>query len=119
LAPTQRQVRILELRNYAEKNFNTILQNAVREIEDEGWVPADNESFKVTSINQPCLTRRGMSFRRSWGDFLLILTDRAQAWYYVTEETGKSYARAALQPFEKQLFARKWRYPKSPFLYRH
>lgn len=109
LAPTQRQVRILELRNYAEKNFNSIFENAEREIREEGWIPADDEKFKADLNNQPYLIRRNMSYRRPWGDFLLILTQRAQDWYYVTQETAKSYARAALQPFVRDLLAKKWK----------
>ena len=99
----------MELRNYAQKNLNSILQNAEREIREEGWVPADDEDFKPRLHNQPSLRRRDMFYRRPWGDFLLILTDRAQEWYYVTEETAKSYARAALEPFARELLAKKWK----------
>lgn len=112
MAPTQRQVRILELRSYAEKNFAAILQKAHKEILEEGWIPADNESFKADGINQPSIERRSMSYRRPWGDFLLIRAQRVQEWYYVTEEAAKSYPRAALQPLKRQLLAKKWRNPR-------
>ena len=103
-------MRILELRNYAQKNFNSILQNAEREIREEGWILADEDkSFEPTAFGHPSLRRRDMFYRRPWGDFLLILTDRAQEWYYVTEETAKSYARAALEPFARELLAKKWK----------
>jgi hypothetical protein len=101
--PTQRQVRILELREYAKKNYDRILQNAEKEIREAGYVRTDERLTKLEEPSQPCLHRRGMWFRRPWGDFLLILTDLAMKWYYVTEETGKSYARIALEPFAREL----------------
>jgi len=45
------------------------------------------------------------------GDFFLILTDYAKEHFYVTEETGRSYARLALKPFEKELVGN-WRYKR-------
>jgi hypothetical protein len=118
LDSNQRKRRILELRDYATRNFDDILLLAHREIREKGWVRADKENFKPATYNQPCLTRREMLYRRPWGDFLLILADRAQGDYYVTEATAKSYARAALKPFEEELLGEKWRDPRRPFLYK-
>jgi hypothetical protein len=109
LTATQRKRRIAELRDYATRNFDSILQSAEREIRQEGWIPADGEDFQ--SYNQPRLTRRGMVYRRPWGDFFLTLIQQAQEDYYVTEETAKSYARLALLPFDRELRGRKWRKP--------
>jgi hypothetical protein len=55
LAPTQRQVRILELRNYAEKNYNSILEAVEREIREEGWIRSDDDFLKANVNNQPGL----------------------------------------------------------------
>jgi hypothetical protein len=104
LAAIQRKRRIVDLRDYAIRNFDSILQSAKREIRREGWIPADDEDFEPRLHNQPVL--------RPWGDFLLTLVQRAQEDYYVTEETAKSYARLPLQPSERELLGRKWRKPR-------
>lgn len=105
---TQREQRITELRDYAQKHYNEILQRAEREIKAQGWVPHPNPNFVPEVWNQPSLDRRGMSYRRPWADFLLIMIDRAQEDYYVSEETAKSYARIALRPFERELLGCKY-----------
>jgi hypothetical protein len=105
-----RTERIFELRKYAKENFTAILRSAEREIARLGWVPADDDpKVRTDTITQPCLRRRGMFYRRPWGDFLLTLMDIAQKRYYVTEATAKSYAKAALQPLEQELLTRKWK----------
>ena len=107
---SERIKRILELQNYAKENFTAILQEAEIEIKQLGWVPADDDPLvSADTINQPCLMRRGMLYRRPWGDFLLALMDIAQKRYYVTDTTAKSYAKAALQPLEEELLTRKWK----------
>ncbi len=73
---TERVNRILELQKYAKENFTTILREADVEIKQLGWVPADDDPLvNADTINQPCLMRRGMLYRRPWADFLLTLMD--------------------------------------------
>jgi hypothetical protein len=105
---TQREKRIAELREYARQNFNTIVNQADRDIRSLGWVKVDDANFRPDRFESPVIERRDMGFTRPWGDFFLILTDYAVEHFYVTEATAKSYARVALKPFDSD-FA-KWKY---------
>ena len=105
---TQREKRIAELREYARLNFNSILEGADKDIRSLGWERVDDPNYRPDRFDSPMVERRDMGFIRPWGDFLLLLTDRAVEQYYVTEATAESYAKVALKPFLSD-FA-KWKY---------
>jgi hypothetical protein len=72
---------------YVEENFDDILQKAEEEIREDGWIPADNESWEADVTNQPCIVINKVSYPRPQGDFLLHLSRKAKEWFMVTEET--------------------------------
>ena len=106
--PTQREKRIAELRDYATKNFNPIVERADKDIRNLGWVRTYEPDFKPTNFEKPAIQRRDMFYARPWGDFFLTLVDYAQEHFYVAEATAKSYARVALKPLEDDLD--EWKY---------
>jgi len=96
------------MRDYATKNFNSVLQRAEEEMERDGWVK-DYDPTRVPRVwDSPSITVRGLVFRRPWGDFLWALVRYAMDNYYVTEATAKSYAKEALRPLENELLGRKY-----------
>ncbi len=110
VTPTQREKRIAELREYATKNYNAIVERADNDIQSLGWIRVYGTDFHPTSYDKPHIQRRDMFYSRPWGDFFLILIDYAQEHFYVTEATAKSYARIALKSLEDDLD--EWKYEK-------
>lgn len=107
-AATQREKRIAELREYARQNFNTIVNQADKDIQSLGFEKIDDPDYLPDELDRPQLVRLDMYYVRPWGDFFLILVDFAVEHFYVTEATAKSYARVALKPFQGD-FAN-WKY---------